>query len=317
MGSLQKNILLKEAFRKILINFITIIGKKNSNKTKDNKSRNSRNSNIQEEIKDEETIDFQKYDLFIFVIILQLPLKLILRGKNDQSDNLFMKLVQISQPFYNKLDEDDLDLIFNSLLNVEEESFKDYVNYEKVSQKISKDLKKENPLLLKCSYQQLYRHIMKELFIYNRLWSIKELFFSDDYNNNDKKEKEYFTNLKLKYKQISYYTKSFEQPILYPVLEINEYIPKFTKYDKSKMFRHNYEYTVNYDFNLKRNEIMNFIDEYLDKKNPFNQEKIKAKCCLIKKGYHVKGEIILKNIDNAENNSKDNNKYCLIFISIR
>ena len=226
-----------------------------------------------------------------------------------------MKLVQISQPFYNKLDEDDLDLIFNSLLNVEEESFKDYVNYEKVSQKISKDLKKENPLLLKCSYQQLYRHIMKELFIYNRLWSIKELFFSDDYNNNDKKEKEYFTNLKLKYKQISYYTKSFEQPILYPVLEINEYIPKFTKYDKRKMFRHNYEYTVNYDFNLKRNEIMNFIDEYLDKKNPFNQEKIKAKCCLIKKGYHVKGEIILKNIDNAENNSKDNNKYCLIFIS--
>ena len=314
INGLDKNILLKEAFRKILINFITIIGKKNCNKTKDNKSRNSRNSNIQEEIKDEETIDFQKYDLFIFVIILQLPLKLILRGKNDQSDNLFMKLVQISQPFYNKLDEDDLDLIFNSLLNVEEESFKDYVNNEKVSKKISKDLKKENPLLLKCSYQQLYRHIMKELFIYNRLWSIKELFFSDDYNNNDKKEK-YFTNLKLKYKQISYYTKSFEQPILYPVLEINEYIPKFTKYDKSKMFRHNYEDTVNYDFNLKRNEIMSFIDEYLDKKNPFNQEKIKAKCCLIKKGYHVKGEIILKNIDNAENNSKDNNKYCLIFIS--
>ena len=314
INGLDKNILLKEAFRKILINFITIIGKKNCNKAKDNKSRNSRNSNIQEEIKNEETIDFQKYDLFIFVIILQLPLKLILRGKNDQPD-VYNKLVQISQPFYNKLDEDDLDLIFNSLLNVEEESFKDYVNYEKVSQKITKDLKKENPLLLKCSYQQLYRHIMKELFIYNRLWSIKELFFSDDYNNNDKKEKEYFTNLKLKYKQISYYTKSFEQPILYPVLEINEYIPKFTKYDKSKMFRHNYEYTVNYDFNLKRNEIMNFIDEYLDKKNPFNQEKIKAKCCLIKKGYHVKGEIILKNIDNAENNSKDNNKYCLIFIS--
>ena len=56
---------------------------------------------------------------------------------------------------------------------------------------------------------------------------------------------------------------------------------------------------------------MDFIDDYLDKKNPFNQEKKRAKCCLIKKGYHVKGEIIIKSI---ENNSEDEEN-CLIFIS--
>ena len=33
------------------------------------------------------------------------------------------------------------------------------------------------PLCVKTTYEQLYRHIMKELFIYNRFWSKKEFFF--------------------------------------------------------------------------------------------------------------------------------------------
>ena len=68
---------------------------------------------------------------------------------------------------------------------------------------------------MKSSYQQLYRSIMKELFIYNRLWSKKEFFFSDD------------NKYKIKYKQLSYYTQSFQQPLLYPILEFKEYLPQF------------------------------------------------------------------------------------------
>lgn len=52
----------------------------------------------------------------------------------------------------------------------------------------------------------------------------KRIFFQNDDS--------YFSKLKLKYKQISYYTKSLEQPYLYPVLEINEYIPSFNKFNK-------------------------------------------------------------------------------------
>ena len=256
-------------------------------------------------------LNIQKYDLFTFVIILQLPLKIILRGSDKESFNFLKKLKPKSEKIYNELD-DDYDLFFNSLFNGDEKNFYSdmVVDIKKVSEKIIRDFETENPLLLECSYQQLYRQIMKELFIYNRFWSIKEFFFSDDYNNNENKN-EYFTKLKLKYKQLTYYTKSLEQPILYPVLEINEYIPNFANYDKNKLFRHNFEDTVNYDFNLKRTQIMDFIDDYLDKKNPFNQEKKRAKCCLIKKGYHVKGEIIIKSI---ENNSEDEEN-CLIFIS--
>ena len=84
---------------------------------------------------------------------------------------------------------------------------------------------------------------MKELFIYNRLWSVKEFFFHND--------DPYFSKLKLKYKQISYYTKSFEQPYLYPLLEINEYIPDFNKYEKKHLFKHNFNEAVAYNFILK------------------------------------------------------------------
>ena len=151
---------------------------------------------------------------------------------------------------------------------------------------------------------------MKELFIYNRLWSIKEFFFSNDYNDN-KKENESFTKLKMKYKQISYYTKNLQQPLLYPILEINEYIPNFTNFDKKNLFKHDYKETVVYDFNLKESKVLDYVDNYMIKKGPFNQDKNKVQCCLIKKDYHVKGELVIKQI---ENNTK-NKEYCLIFIS--
>ena len=56
---------------------------------------------------------------------------------------------------------------------------------------------------------------------------------------------------------------------------------------------------------------MDYVDNYMIKKGPFNQDKNKVQCCLIKKDYHVKGELVIKQI---ENNTK-NKEYCLIFIS--
>ena len=71
------------------------------------------------------------------------------------------------------------------------------------------EINKKKLFFSKFNLSQLYRHYAKELFTYNRYWSNKELFFG---NNKDNKSK-------LKYKQLTYYTRNYQQPILYPILE--------------------------------------------------------------------------------------------------
>ena len=327
INGIDKQNALTDAFRKIVTNFISIIlekktGKKKSQKRKPSK-KNANNSSEKIQEVDIENIDkkellnmlnIQRYDLFTFIIILQLPPELIIRGyfsSDDKTNNFITKLMQKSVGIYNN-DGDDFDLFFNGLFNAmdEEEFYSEHVNEQKVFAKLEKDFCLEKPILYEFSYQQLYRKLMKELFIYNRLWSIKEFFFSNDYNDN-RKENESFTKLKMKYKQISYYTKNLQQPLLYPILEINEYIPNFTNFDKKNLFKHDYKETVVYDFNLKESKVLDYVDNYMIKKGPFNQDKNKVQCCLIKKDYHVKGELVIKQI---ENNTK-NKEYCLIFIS--
>ena len=327
INGIDKQNALTDAFRKIVINFISIILEKKTGKIKHpKKSKNSKknvNHTSEKNQEDIECIDenellnmlnIQKFDLFTFIIILQLPPELIIRGylsPDDKTNNFITKVMQKSVCIYNN-NSDDFDLFFNGLFNAmdEDEFYSEHVNEQKVFAKLEKDFCLENPILYEYSYQQLYRKLMKELFIYNRLWSIKEFFFSNDYNDN-KNENEYFTKLKMKYKQISYYTKNLQQPLLYPILEINEYIPNFSNFDKKNLFKHDYKETVAYDFNLKESKVLEYVDNYMIKKGPFNQEKNKVQCCLIKKDYHVKGELVIKQI---ENNTK-NKEYCLIFIS--
>ena len=137
---------------------------------------------------------------------------------------------------------------------------------------------------------QLYRNIMKQLFIYNRLWSKQYLFFKNV--NNCFINKIDNNNLKVKYKRLNYYTKNFQQPLLYPVLEINNYYPKFKNLKESDI---NYLYKkpedkiLNYDFSLSNFNILNenFLIKFIDK----NGIEEGVNCCLIKKMYHVKGKI--------------------------
>ena len=323
INGIDKKSSLTEAFRKIVLNFITTILEKKLRKNKPSKSNKSSKKNVMEftdenddtiilENESINMLNIQKYDLFTFILILQLPPELIIRGylnPDEKTNNFITKLMQKSVEIYNN-DEIDFDLFFNGLFNAtdEDEFYTEHVNEQKVFAKLQKDLDSTNSLLFEYSYQQLFRKIMKELFIYNRLWSVKEFFFSNEYNDN-KELKEYFSKLKIKYKQLSYYTKSLEQPILYPILEINEYLPHFSKFNKNNLFNHDFNLTVNYDFNLKESKIFEYIDSYLLKKDPFNQEKIKVQCCLVKKGYHVKGEMIIKQV---EKNTK-NKEYCLMF----
>ena len=130
-------------------------------------------------------------------------------------------------------------------------------------------------------HNQLYKKLMKELFIYNRNWSNKELFFNMIKSDN---------KISIKYKQINYYTKNFQQPFIYPILEMEKYYPNFNEFEKEELFKNKNEKILNYDFSLSNNNIIfKEIKQYLSK-NPINNIDFE-KCCLIKKIYHVKGKI--------------------------
>ena len=237
----------------------------------------------------------KKYSIFFFCLLLEIDLDLLLRNKN------FIKKEQINYDkillMCNSFDDEIINIIISKINNSsnKEEFGNKIIELEKIFlQKIETEYKEKNPIIIKSDYKQLFRHIMKELFIYNRFWSKKEFFFEDKNNKTD---------LKLKYKQISYYTQNYQQPLLYPILEFNEYFPKFSNFKIEKLFKHKPDKIVNYNFNLDSN----MITEIINKNHPFNNQ-IGVKCCLVKKNYHVKGKIIIR--------YKNNNKYFeIIFIS--
>ena len=142
---------------------------------------------------------------------------------------------------------------------------------------------------------QLYRNIMKQMFIYNRLWSKQYLFFK---NVNNCFINKIDNNLKVKFKRLNYYAKNFQQPLIYPVLEINNYYPEFKNLKKSNiknLYKKPEDELLNYDFSLDDFNILNenFLVKYIDK----NEIVEGINCCLIKKMYHVKGKIKIDKLD--------------------
>ena len=94
-------------------------------------------------------------------------------------------------------------------------------------------------------FNQLYTKLMKELFAFNGNWSKKELFYEKEQNKS---------NLSIKYKRLNYYTRNFQQPFIFPILEMDKYFPNFQNFDKKKLFKNN-NY-LNYDFSLSKNNII-------------------------------------------------------------
>ena len=146
-------------------------------------------------------------------------------------------------------------------------------------------------LLPEKTYGQIYKKLMKNLFIYNRMWSKKQSFFRNKNSDNNKQIKS------IKYKQMSYYSKNFQQPILYPILELDKYYPQFSKFHKENLFKNPKENILNYNFSLSEDNtyINNIISKYIEKylKKQQNQEK----CCLVKKTHHIKGIISIIEMD--------------------
>jgi len=132
-----------------------------------------------------------------------------------------------------------------------------------------------------------YHKLIKELFIFNRLWSNQKLFYKDHFDAACKSS--------LKYKNINYYTRNFQRPIIYPILDYKYRYPAFSKFKirGNNYFYKNQEIEDDYNFNLEIPEIDILVKKYnkevIDKiemsgKNIYN-------ACLIKQKYHVKGKI--------------------------
>ena len=151
-------------------------------------------------------------------------------------------------------------------------------------------------------FQQLYKTIMKQLFIFNQLWSNKKYFF-----NKEDKEKNIY---KVKYKQYNHYTKSFQRPIIYPILEPKKYYPKFERFNIDNLYKNKNDKILDYNFDFfeENNPIINVINKYLI--NYKNNNLISLKCCLVKNLYHIKGNLYFKEI---HKNKK--NKFKIYFIA--
>ena len=307
LNGVEKYNFLKETFLKIIIALLSIcviykeqgkkpiITRRKSTKNKNKINEEEDESESSPEIEGIGTLEILRYNLFAFCIILQLPIELTFGRQEIEKDDISNYLGKIAE-LYTKLFEgtDDNNLLFGFMNSQTEEDFYSTLEEDdKILKKIQSDLQSPiPPLLYKSSYQQLYRHLMKELFIYNRLWSVKEIFFSKD--NIDYYD-EYFSKIKLKYKQISYYTENLEQPFLYPVLELKEYIPKFNKFDETKLFKHEFKYALSYDFNLKNIQIFEIINSCFENEEINPKPKKYLECCLVKKSYHVNGKMFIIN----------------------
>ena len=233
--------------------------------------------------------NIQKYCLFSLSYILQINNKIIDNIDNEAPSAKRVNILELTRLFDDK-DNYIFSFFYGELMNkAGDDNFNKNLNKDgnihNFKDKMKKEFKKEKtPILISSSHKQLYKSLIKELFIYNRYWSIKELFFGKqkDKANNNK------LNLSIKYKQLSYYTQSFQQPILYPILELDENIPSFSRFNKEKLFNHDFNEKVNYKFNFKDN----IISQIVKKNNPLYKNN-KIKCCLVKKNCHVKGEIYI------------------------
>ena len=256
----------------------------------------------------------QKYFLFGMTLIFQINYE-IFEKKKERNDEKIKKIIEFIQSFEGRYITIIM-FFFGKLINYSKNIFDQSIQQgsDLLKNKINEEFMKEkNPILIRTSFSQLYQSLMKELFIYNRYWSIKEFFFGNkkDNSNNNK------TNLKLKYKQLSFYTKNYQQPLLYPILELEKFFPKFSRFKMEDIFSHDFNKCINYNFIFEDKD--NIILEIIKKNNPLYKEKNKIECCLVKKNYHVKGEMfILKREENSSdfeiifssdsNNDNDNDR---------
>ena len=147
-------------------------------------------------------------------------------------------------------------------------------------------------------YHGQYHKTMKELFLFNRFWSKEKLFYNLSQDENSK----------VKYKNINYYTRNFQRPIIYPILDYNYRYPEFSLFKINENFYRNNEgqkdealkNKIEYDFNFDLD--CPEFDETVKKNNTEVYKLIKKdinnvveifNVCQVKQYSHIKGNLFL------------------------
>ena len=234
----------------------------------------------------------EKYGYFVYILLLDINLDI------SVSINLLEKEKEFKD-IYNCLDM--LLMIYHNQKNSYFTNIKNET--EEFLNKTKKDPKDWNFIKRpKKSFKQLYKQTMKKLFCFNNYWSKKNVFYPKRYK--DEKTK------KIKYKQINYYTKNFQFPYFYPILEFSNYNPNFSSFTGELFKNNDREAILEYDFNLEIDRKPAILLEVL-MANKTWKGNIFEKCCLVKNTHHVNGKLFLI----KKGNTNNNNEFEIIFES--
>ena len=167
--------------------------------------------------------------------------------KCEDKIGIFYKNVYKQNGIFEKINNEEKERIYNKVENIlscYESQIKDYSNSSFIQEK---------------ERRNVYKWIKKRLFSWRGFWSDKDLFFNHP---------EY---LKLKLK--NHLTKEMTMPLLAPILDIDYYLPDFSKFDNKKLFNDgDYYYKVNLDIDdILRDEIEEKIENNISNNDKLNE----------------------------------------------
>ena len=172
---------------------------------------------------------------------------------------------------------------------------KDFSKHQKYLIKIfnfenNHEFELESELIIRefIDYHREYHKLMKNIFIYNRFWSDKKLFFNE--------EKKKF----LKYKYLNYYTTNFQRPLIFPVLDYKYSYPRLTDFTIKDDFYIIEENKDDYKFSLCCPELDEFCIKYENQiKKRIEKDYMESihiyNVCLVKRTHHIKGKLYILN----------------------
>ena len=253
---------------------------------------------------------FKKYVIFVYYLLLDLNLSLAplpfnlsdpFINKNKQNIELYYYIDFLQTLYFSQKNFVSFDIIIELKEIIENREFKEYTDLN--------NFKKPQKVL-----KQIFKHYMRKLFIFNIFWSKKSIFFKNKFNSdNEDQFKE------VKYRQINYYTRNFQFPYFYPVLELREYYPNFSKC-KGGIFKGFDKNIIKYNFELKENKKAIDIIYQLISTKKAKKDEISEDCCLLKSTHHIQGKLIFvkknknKNFKlifrSAESVEKKKNDFC-------
>ena len=207
----------------------------------------------------------------------------------------------------NRLENDTRD--YHHIYSENENYVLNFNDVKEKSDKIKIEIQSEVKNNLKSLNENLktkkiyYKSLKKKLFMFNGPWSNFDIFYKD--------------KKRLKYKIFNHYTKSLLRPFLKPILDINYYYPKFSKFEPNKLFNDNdiekqkyKNICLDIDKILKTNNLIQEDFAYITNTSKEDPKDTKYFCCLVKVTHHIKGVFyimeqgIMFKIENNNSNNK-------------